>query len=75
MSEIQSKQRMILCGGLQSGDTTIPSHGAFSSAYANGVIDLPNDVITTSFEQSHEPKLWCKMTVGAFRWVEIYDVS
>ena len=73
MSEIKSKQRMILCKGLQSGGSTILSWCFLQRNDTNGVLDMPNDVIQMSFDQSHEPILWCKMTIGAFRWLDVCD--
>jgi hypothetical protein len=34
---------------------------------------MPNDVIQTSFEEAKEPILWVKHTVGAFRWLDVYE--
>jgi len=39
----------------------------------NGVLDMPHDTLQVSFEKVEEPIVWCKMTIGAFRWLDVYQ--
>ncbi len=66
------KQRMILCAGLQSSGTTLASWCFLQRSDTNGVLDMPNDEIQVRFDAVDEPILWCKMTVGAFRWQDVH---
>jgi hypothetical protein len=68
------QRRMILCAGLQSGGTTAISWCFLQRHDTNGVLDMANDIIYTSFEKVQEPVVWCKMTVGSFRWLDVHDV-
>jgi len=65
---------MILCGGMQSGGTTLVSWCMLQRRDANGVLDMPNDIVRVSFDRVTEPILWVKMTVGAFRWLELFEL-
>jgi hypothetical protein len=69
-----TRQRMILCGGLQSGGTTLVSWTFLQRRDTNGVLDMQNSIIHTSFDKVVEPIIWVKMTVGAFRWLEVRDI-
>ena len=73
MAEKTASRRMILCAGLQCGGTTLISWCFLQRRDTNGVLDMPNDVIQTSFEEAKEPILWVKQTVGAFRWLDVYE--
>jgi hypothetical protein len=64
---------MILCAGLQSGGTTLVSWTFLQRHDTNGVLDMQNSVIHTSFDKVQEPIVWVKMTIGAFRWLDVYD--
>lgn len=35
---------------------------------------MAHDILQTSFDKVHEPNLWIKMTVGAFRWLDVYGI-
>jgi hypothetical protein len=74
MVEKVSARRMILCAGLQSGGTTLVSWCFLQRRDTNGVLDMPNDVIRTSFEEVQEPTLWVKMTIGSFQWLDVYEI-
>ncbi len=63
---------MILCAGLQSGGTTLASWCFLQRRDTNGVLDMPNDEIQVRFDRVGEPIVWCKMTVGAFRWQDLH---
>jgi hypothetical protein len=67
-------QRMILCGGLQSGGSTIVSWCFLQRSDTNGELDMANDVLRVCFEAARRPVVWCKMTVGSFRWVDVAAV-
>jgi hypothetical protein len=69
-----NKQRLILCGGLQSGGTTIVSWCFLQRDDTDGVLDMRNDVFATSFADASAPILWVKVTVGAFRLAELYEL-
>jgi hypothetical protein len=68
-----SSRRMILCAGLQSSGSTLFSWCFLQRRDTNGALDMPNDIIRTSFEKVTEPILWVKMTVGAFRWLDVHE--
>jgi hypothetical protein len=67
-------QRMILCGGLQSGGSTIVSWCFLQRGDTDGELDMANDLLRVSFEAARRPVVWCKMTVGSFRWVDVAAV-
>src|ERR1041385_5446163 len=67
-------QRMILAAGLQSGGTTLISWCFLQRRDTDGVLDMENDVIEGLFDAAKKPVLWIKMTIGAFRWLDIADV-
>jgi hypothetical protein len=69
-----ARRRLILCAGLQSGGTTLISWCFLQRRDTNGVLDMPHDVIYTTFERVREPVLWVKMTVAAFRWLDVSEV-
>jgi hypothetical protein len=62
---------MILCAGPQSGGTTLVSWCFLQRHDTNGVLDMAHDRLHTAFDKVHEPVLWVKMTVGAFRWIDV----
>src|SRR5579872_6050429 len=64
---------MLLCAGLQSGGTTLISWCFLQRQDVDGVLDMKHDLIYTSFEKAKKPVLWVKMTIGAFRWLDVYD--
>ncbi|MHB1561442.1 MAG: hypothetical protein ACYC61_28675 [Isosphaeraceae bacterium] len=68
-----SHRRMILAAGLQSGGTSLVSWCFLQRRDTNGVLDMPNDIIQTSFDKVTTPILWVKMTIGAFRWLELSE--
>lgn len=74
MDEKASRRRMILCAGLQSGGTTLISWCFLQRQDTNGVLDVSHDIIQTSFEKVSETILWVKMTIGAFRWLDVYEI-
>jgi hypothetical protein len=67
-----SGKRMILCGGLQSGGTTIISWCFLQRRDTNGVLDM-GSIIHASFDRITEPIVWVKMTIGAFRWLDVCE--
>src|SRR5438034_4600993 len=69
----KESKRLILCAGLQSSGTTLVSRCFLQRADTNGVLDMPHDTIQVAFEKVAEPIVWCKMTIGAFRWLDVYE--
>jgi len=74
MTGSSDRQRMILCGGLQSGGTTLVSWTFLQRRDTNGVLDTQNSIIHTTFDKVVDPIVWVKMTIGAFRWLDVRDV-
>jgi hypothetical protein len=66
--------RMVLCAALQSGGSTIVSWCFLQRADTDGVLDMPNDNLRTTFERASRPVLWCKTTVGSFRWLDAAEL-
>jgi hypothetical protein len=62
---------MILCGGMQSGGTTLVSWCFLQRRDTNGVLDMY--ILRPAFERVTEPTVWVKMTVGAFRWLDVCE--
>src|ERR1043165_9078124 len=67
-------QRMILAAGLQSSGTTLISWCLLQRQDTDGVLDMENDVIEVSLGAATKPVLWIKMTIGAFRWLDVAEV-
>jgi hypothetical protein len=65
---------MILCGGLQSSGSTLISWCFLQRKDTDGILDMPGDQIQTSFEKAKASILWCKMTIGSFRWSELFEL-
>src|SRR5262249_31765043 len=74
MADERMRRRFILCGGLQSGGTTLVSWCFLQRRDTDGVLDMPHDTIRTSFERIQTPIVWCKMPIGAFRWLDVCEV-
>jgi hypothetical protein len=66
-------QRMILCAGMQSGGTTLISWCFLQRRDTDGELDMANDCIRASFAKAREPIVWCKMTIGCFRWLDVSE--
>jgi hypothetical protein len=67
-------RRMILCAGLQNSGSTLISWCFLQRHDTNGVLDMPSDVVRTSFDKVKEPILWCKMTIASFRWLDLFEL-
>jgi hypothetical protein len=67
------ERRLVLCAGLQSSGSTLVSWCFLQRADTNGVLDMENSRIHTSFEGASEPIVWVKMTIGAFRWLDVAE--
>ena len=65
---------MILCAGMQSGGTTLLSWCFLQRRDTDGELDMANDCIRLAFDRASAPIVWCKMTVGAFRWLDVAEV-
>jgi hypothetical protein len=68
------KQRLIVCGGLQSGGTTIVSWCFLQRGDTDGMLDMRNDILATSFPSATAPVLWVKITIGSFRLCELIAI-
>jgi hypothetical protein len=68
-----SSRRMILCGGSQSGGTTLVSWCFLQRQDTNGILDMSHDLMRYSFDRVIEPIVWVKMTIGAFRFLDVYE--
>jgi hypothetical protein len=62
---------MVLCGGLQSGGTTLVAWYMLQRADTDGVLDMRNEILRVSFARATRPVLFVKMTVGSFRLEEV----
>jgi hypothetical protein len=67
------KRRLILCAGMQSGGTTLISWCFLQRRDTDGVLDMANDCIRASLDKAKLPIVWCKMTVGSFRWLDLAE--
>jgi hypothetical protein len=63
---------MILCAGPQSSGSTLLSWCFLQRADTTGVLDMENDVLRVTFDPA--PVIWCKMTIGGFRWIDVADL-
>ncbi len=62
---------LILCGGLQSGGTTLVSYCFLQRADTDGVLDADNDLLPALDRSLARPIAWYKTTVCCFRLSEI----
>lgn len=67
------KKALILCGGLQSGGTTLVSYCFLQRADTDGVLDADNDLLPAIDSNLARPFAWYKTTVSCFRLTEIAD--
>ena len=67
------KKALILCGGLQSGGTTLVSYCFLQRADTDGVLDADNDLLPTLDPNLARPFAWYKTTISSFRLSEIAD--
>jgi hypothetical protein len=73
MTAQMSERRLILCAGPQSSGSTLVSWCFLQRHDTNGVLDVENSLIHTSFDRVTEPVVWVKMTIGAFRWLDVAE--
>lgn len=64
---------MVLCAGPQSSGSTLVSWCFLQRADTAGELDVENDVVRVAFDRI-SPIVWCKMTVGCFRWVDAAEL-
>lgn len=62
---------LILCGGLQSGGTTLVSYCFLQRGDTDGVLDADNDLLPALDQRLARPIAWYKTTVCCFRLGEI----
>jgi Sulfotransferase family len=67
------ERAMILCAGMQSGGTTLVSWCFLQRRDTDGELDMANDGIRASFDRAEAPIVWCKMTIGCFRWLDVAE--
>jgi hypothetical protein len=70
MPQLCSKT-LILCGGLQSGGTTLVSYCFLQRADMDGVLDADNDLLPALDARLARPFAWYKTTISCFRLGEI----
>lgn len=70
MRDTRNRQ-LILCGGLQSGGTTLVSYCFLQRADTDGVLDADNDLLPALDQRLARPIAWYKTTVCCFRLSEI----
>ncbi len=62
---------LILCGGLQSGGTTLVSYCFLQRRDTDGVLDADNDLLPALDPRLARPFAWYKTTISCFRLSEI----
>jgi hypothetical protein len=68
------QRRMILAAGMQSGGTPLLSWCFLPRRDIDGVLDMAHDAIQVALDRVAPPIVWVKMTVGAFRWLDVAEV-
>lgn len=68
------EQRLILCGGLQSGGTTVISWCFLQRVDTDGVLDMRNDIVYPALNKVTTPIVWVKMTIGSFRLIDVAEI-
>jgi hypothetical protein len=71
---VTNESRLILCGGLQSGGTTLVSWCFLQRPDTTGILDMRHDCIQLPPARPSAPCVWMKMTIGAFRWLDVAEV-
>ncbi len=74
LERTSTARSLYLCGGMQSGGTTLVSMCFLQRADMDGVYDMENCLIQQDFSRVFTSKLWIKMTVGSFRLKEVADL-
>lgn len=62
---------LYLCGGMQSGGSTLVSWCFLQRHDLDGVLDMENALIKQDFSRVKTQSVWLKMTIGAFRLTEL----
>jgi hypothetical protein len=65
------ERTLLLCGGLQSGGTTLVSYCFLQRNDTNGVLDADNDLLPALDPRLARPFAWYKTTISSFRLSEI----
>jgi len=65
---------LYLCGGMQSGGTTLVSWVYLQRDDMDGVFDMENSVIEIDLSKVKTPYAWVKMTVGSFTIQDVADI-
>lgn len=68
----QEKMEIILCGGLQSGGTTLVSWCFLQRPDMSGILDMWTEgLLLMPYVKTLYG--WCKMTISCFRWQDVAD--
>lgn len=65
------EKTLILCGGMQSGGTTLVSYCFLQRGDTDGVLDADNDLLPALDARLARPYAWYKTTISSFRLSEI----
>jgi hypothetical protein len=68
---LPAEKTLLLCGGLQSGGTTLVSYCFLQRADTDGVLDADNDLLPALDPHLARPFAWYKTTISSFRLSEI----
>jgi hypothetical protein len=66
-----TQKTLVLCGGMQSGGTTLVSYCFLQRGDTNGVLDADNDLLPAIDSELARPIAWYKTTICSFRLSEI----
>lgn len=66
-----TQKALVLCGGMQSGGTTLVSYCFLQRGDTNGVLDADNDLLPAIDSELARPIAWYKTTICSFRLSEI----
>lgn len=68
---VPAEKVLVLCGGLQSGGTTLVSYCFLQRGDTDGVLDADNDLLPALDPSLARPFAWYKTTISCFRLSEI----
>ncbi len=69
---MQAQRKLYLCGGLQSGGSTLISWCFLQRADMDGVLDARFDMLPI-LPPTTAPLTWCKFTIACFRFSEVLE--
>jgi hypothetical protein len=68
---LEPEKTLVLCGGMQSGGTTLVSYCFLQRRDTDGVLDADNDLLPALDPRLARPYAWYKTTISCFRLSEI----